>query len=159
MNKYLKITFLMILFLLIIYIIYVFAFKNYIFYSSHIEVAIPIFAKMQEIDTHGGFHGDGESYVKVYFSDNQAEKFISKIKTNIHWQELPMPEILQKHNTINEEIKIPEIEKGYWFFIDRHNKTINKYDYSGIFDRASYNYSIAVFDTFSNILYYYALDT
>ena len=161
MKKYLKVISLTILFLLIIYIIYIFTLKKYIFYSSHIEVAIPIFAKMEEKDTHGGFHGDGEAFVKAYFSDNQAKKFISKIKTNSHWRELPMPETLQKRAfyNVDKEMEMPNIENGYWFFLDRHSKAIDKYEYSEMFDRASSNYSIVVFDTDSNTLYYYALDT
>lgn len=72
-----------------------------------------------------------------------------------------MPGKLQKRisNTIDKEMKIPYIEQGYWFFVDRHDKATDKYNYNEIFGRSSLNFSIAVFDTNSNILYIYALDT
>lgn len=161
MNKFLKRLCLIILLLIIVYIIYLYTLYDYNFYSSLIETPIPIFAKIEEKDTHGGFHGDGEALVKVYFSDKQAEKFIRKIDKNIHWDKLPMKDILQTciNNNITDEISVPIIENGYWFFLDRHSKATDKYNYNDMFDRASSNYSIAIFDIDSNVLYIYSLDT
>ena len=161
MKKFLKKACSIILILIIIYIIYLHTLYDYNFYSSLIETSIPMFAKMKEKDTHGGFHGDGEAFVKVYFSDNQAKKFETKIKNNTHWNKLPLDEILQTciSNNIADEISVPIIENGYCFFLDRHSQAIDKYNYSEIFDRASSNYSIAIFDIDSNVLYIYSLDT
>ena len=161
MKKVLKRACLIILLLIIVYILYLYTLYDYNFYSSLIETPIPMFAKIEEKDTHGGFHGDGEALVKVYFSDKQAEKFIRKIDKNIHWNEFPIPETLQNcaYDSINEDIKIPFINNGYWFFLDRHSKATDKYNYYEMFGRASSNYSIAVFDIDSNILYIYSLDT
>ena len=161
MKKFLKRACLIILLLIIAYIIYLQTLYDYNFYSSLIEIPIPIFVKMEEKDTHGGFHGDGEALVKVYFSDKQAEKFIRKIDKNIHWDKLPMKDILQTciNNNITDEISVPIIENGYWFFLDRHSKATDKYNYNDMFDRASSNYSIAIFDIDSNVLYIYSLDT
>lgn len=161
MNKFLKRLCLIILLLIIVYIIYLYTFYDYNFYSSLIETPIPMFAKIEEKDTHGGFHGDGEALVKVYFSDKQAEKFIRKIDKNIHWDKLPMKDILQTciNNNITDEISVPIIENGYWFFLDRHSKATDKYNYNDMFDRASSNYSIAIFDIDSNMLYIYSIDT
>ena len=161
MKKFIKRACLIILILIIAYIIYLQTLYDYNFYSSLIEIPIPIFVKMEEKDTHGGFHGDGEALVKVYFSDKQAEKFIRKIDKNIHWDKLPMKDILQTciNNNITDEISVPIIENGYWFFLDRHSKATDKYNYNDMFDRASSNYSIAIFDIDSNVLYIYSLDT
>ena len=163
MKKILKIIGISLLVLLIVYIVYIHTLRNYFFYSSQIEIQIPLFAKMEEKDTHGGFHGDGEAFVKVYFSNEQAEKFINRINENSHWSKLPMPERLQKRvsNARDKEMKIPNIANGYWFFENRHTKAKDKYNYSEMFDsnRASSNFSVAVFDTDTNILYFYALDT
>lgn len=161
MKKHLKIILLIILILVVSYIVYSFTLSKYFFYSSHIEIQIPIFTKMEERDTHGGFHGDGETFVKAYFTEKQALKFVNKIKMNSHWKELPMPDILEKCATkgIDDDVEIPYIENGYYFFIDRHSQSTNKYEYNEIHNRASWNYSIAVFNRDTNILYYYALDT
>lgn len=163
MKKALKIIGILLLILIIVYIIYIHTLRNYFFYSSQIEIQIPLFAKMEEKDTHGGFHGDGEAFVKVYFSNEQANKFVNKINENNHWSKLPMPERLRERvsNTIDKEMKIPNVENGYWFFEDRHTKAKDKYDYSEMFNsnRASSNFSVAVFDTDTKILYFYALDT
>ena len=161
MKKALKIIGISILILIIGYIIYIHTLYNYVFYSSQIEIKIPLLAKMEEKDTHGGFHGDGEATLRVYFSDKQAERFVNKINQNNHWGKLPMPEILQRrlHNAIDKEMVIPDIENGYWFFVDRHTEATDKYNYNDMFSRSSLNFSVAVFDADSNILYFYALDT
>lgn len=161
MKKFFKKACLIIIILISIYIIYLHTLYDYNFYSSLIEISIPMFAKMEEKDTHDGFHGDGEALVKVYFSDNQAKKFETKINNNTHWNKLPINEILQNciNDNITDEISVPIIENGYWFFLDRHSKTTDKYNYNEMFDRASSNYSIAIFDIESNILYIYSLDT
>lgn len=162
MKKILKIIGMLLLILIIAYIIYIHTLRNYFFYSSQIEIQIPFFAKMEEKDTHGGFHGDGEAFVKVYFSNGQVNGFVNKINKNKHWNELPMPERLQERVLNADEVEgIPNVENGYWFFEDRHSKAKDKYNYSEMFDskRASSNFSVAVFNTDTNILYFYALDT
>ena len=161
MKNVIKKALLIITILIISYIVYLHTLYNYNFYSSLIEIQIPIFAKMEEKDTHGGFHGDGDTLAKVYFSNKQAQNFISNISDNVHWKELPMPEILeyQAYNTKEEGMEIPFIENGYWFFIDRYRKTKDKYDYNEMREQASFNYSLAIFDTDANILYVYSLDT
>ena len=161
MKKFLKRSFLIILIFIIAYIIYLHTFYDYNFYSSLIETQIPVFAKIEEKDTHGGFNGDGETIAKFYFSDKQAKNFTNSISNNLHWNKFPIPETLQDcvYNSINEDIKIPFINNGYWFFLDRHSKATNRYNYYEMFGRASLNYSIAIFDMDSNILYIYSLDT
>ena len=94
MKKFLKRACLIILLLIIAYIIYLQTLYDYNFYSSLIEIPIPIFAKIEEKDTHGGFHGDGETLAKFYFSDKQAQNFTSNISNNSHWNEFPIPETL-----------------------------------------------------------------
>ena len=161
MKLFFKSVFFIILLLIIIYILYLYTLYDYNFYSSLIETPIPMFAKMEEKDTHGGFHGDGKALVKIYFSDNQSDKFMKKIENNIHWNKLPIDKILQTciTNKSIEEMSIPFVENGYWFFIDRHSDTTSKYNYNDMLNRASSNYSVAIFDKESNILYIYSLDT
>ena len=96
----------------------------------------------------------------MYFTQEQSEKVKISIMRNEHWRELPLPEILiDATGTFDKELKIPEIENGYWFYLDRNIEATDKYNENDMYNgRYSYNYSIAVFDSDANILYYYELD-
>jgi hypothetical protein len=134
-----------------------------IWISRRIEILVPFSAELEYEDSHGGFHGDGECIVKVFFSEEQAKNFTEKIENNNHWKKLPMPERLQNCVSVyTEEGKnMPIIENGYWFYLDRNSEADNKYDENERYEekRWSRNYSVAVFDSDENILYYYELDT
>lgn len=161
MIKKIKIICLVLLFIILITIIYLKLFYKYNFYSSLIGVKIPLFTKFEEKDTHGGFHGDGESLVKVYFSNKQSDDFINKINENKNWKEMPI-NINLNRSIIYKNVEgntIPNVKNGYWLFIDRHSNTVNKYEYNESLTQASFNYSIAIFDIDTNILYIYSLDT
>lgn len=97
----------------------------------------------------------------MYFTQEQSEKVKISIMRNEHWRKLPLPEILiDATGTFDKELKIPEIENGYWFYLDRNSEATDKYNENDMYNgRYSYNYSIAVFDSDANILYYYELDT
>ena len=131
--------------------------------SRNIGITIPFSTEIECKDSHGGFHGDGECVIKVYFSDEQAIKFKNKIDKNSHWKQLPMPERLQEvvGARMDKDMYVPIIENGYYFFVDRHSEADDKFNPNEMFEefRASSNYTVAVFDIDENILYYYELDT
>ncbi len=151
------------LFIIISYIVFSIKFGEHMHISSKIEIAIPLSAKLESNDSHGGFHGDGESLAKIYFTYEQAKKIELEINYNKHWRKLPMPERLQECVSVytEEGMNMPIIENGYWFFLDRHSDADNRYDENEMYEekRASRNYSVAVFDSNENILYYYEMDT
>ncbi|BCN31098.1 hypothetical protein [Anaeromicropila herbilytica] len=104
--------------------------------------------------------------VKLYsysFSGESVEKFISEIKTD-SWNSLPLMESLNlliyggsKNNTeymyhFANEVGLPEIKNGYWKFINR-NKNTDLLNYS------AYNFSLAIYDSDNNILYFFRIDT
>ena len=60
---------------------------------------------------------------------------------------------------IYERYNIPTIENGYYYFKDRHSESTNKYDYTDINNRPSYNFTFAILDKDTNTIYYYELDT
>lgn len=163
-KKYLKILLIALLSLFVIYLIYAFTLEERVLMSIEIDNYIPIFAKIDRKDTHGGFHNDGEMLEKIYFSEKQTDNFVNRAKENANWRKLPITERL--HNkvckyTMDKEMKIPEVSNGYWFISDRHSKAKNKYNSEELFneDRHSYNFTVAVIDTDKNILYVYELDT
>ncbi len=156
------IIFISILAIAIILIVVEFKVSEYRRIAMDIGIYVPLSCEMYYKGTHAGFHMDGEIYSRVYFNNRQAKRFIKKIKGNEHWNKLPMSAELQEEVTIDkfgDNMELPIIENGYWFFLDRHSKAMNKYDEKAIYDRHSYNYTVAIFDTDTNILYYYELDT
>ena len=96
-------------------------------------------------DRCGGFHGDGETFVKLSCADGFEENLGSD------WQALPLEGaayeyfynwggILEDPET--EEDLIPEIENGYWYYRDT----------------GPMNWELAIYDCDENILYYYEFD-
>jgi len=118
------------------------------------------------IETHGGFLGDGDTFIEMQFLNEDFEKRICETEG---WKEIPLTENLEIviHGISNEEREweariageIPTIKKGYYYFVDRHYESVDKYDDSEIFNRSSYNYTIAIYDADMMILYYCEEDT
>ncbi|HZK33691.1 MAG TPA: hypothetical protein VFD33_00085 [Bacillota bacterium] len=53
-----------------------------------------------------------------------------------------------------DEVGMPKVENGYWFFNDRHKEVSEN-----LLERHSFNSTLAIPDTDSNVLYVYVLDT
>ena len=125
------------------------------------------FYVVEESDTHGGFHGDG-SYCLILDCADNREKALETVK---NWNKMPLPENLNiimyggKRNDIEygyklaEKAHIPKIKNGYYMFEDRHSESKDSTDDSEIFDRYSFNFSIAIYDTDYDKMYYLAFDT
>lgn len=122
-------------------------------------------------DTHGGFHGDGYTFVKLNFDDTTST-IAEDIAKHGSWQELPLSENLHRavygkkdrdssYNSLvlTDEITIPAIENGYYFFYDRHSESNDHKNDTDLFSRYSYNFTIALYDTEHHDLYYYKFDT
>ena len=119
-------------------------------------------------DTHGGFLGDGECYAEVKFSNNSVSDIIKN-----EWQKLPLTNNLNTviyGGEVETEFgpgtvlsfvddKIPKVKNGYYYFEDRHSDSTNKKDDTDIFNRYSYNFTVAIYDLDTHTLYFYALDT
>lgn len=102
-----------------------------------------------EDDSHGGFHGDGETIIVLRVDD-----LSSGILDKEGWHELPLPESLEAYGE-----KLGPAESGYWYFFDRHEQASDPYDPSGVASRASRNFSLALYDPSTGLLSYYELDT
>ncbi len=112
---------------------------------------------LYEMDTHGGFLGDGDATIVLKMNDDLTEV----IEGDSRWHELPLPSQLKMGVFCDEEGKrlAGEIENGYWFFLDRHSEAEDVFDPSSLPTRHSRNYTLAVYDADENVLYFYALDT
>lgn len=121
-------------------------------------------------DGHGGFHGDGVSSVVIQFGD---EAFARSIEGGEGWLPLPFGETVQalaygyefedgKYGPFltDEEGRalLPEIENGCYWLRDRQAEDDRAPDVDMI-QRASLNFTLAVYDTDNRMLYYYEMDT
>ena len=122
---------------------------------------------IEEEDTHGGFLGDGHYYLILDCSQD-AERARSVIR---EWEPLPLSHNLNlmmyggEENGRSysffcaEEAHWPNVAHGFYRFMDRHPEAEDPSDDSALLGRPSFNFSVAVYDTDSDILYYYELDT
>ena len=139
--------------------------------SKTIGVDVSAGEVISESDSHGGFHGDGDTVVVIQFADTS---FSDQIKENELWNAMPLTEnltalvygIRKEDGSVGPMIQsgdgtpaIPEVDNGYYYFRDRHSQSTDPADDSGVLGRASYNFTIAIYDTDSKILYYMELDT
>ena len=129
--------------------------------SKALGIDIPSGTPMKSIDTHGGFNGDGATWVSIGFTSGKNP--IEQIKNNSDWKQLPLDEVaeflahdLKIQLDKGEASLMPDVENGYYIVIDRHSQ---KNENDDILGRASYNFTIAIYDTDANILYYCEFDT
>ena len=118
---------------------------------------------LETTDTHEGFLGDGD-----YFARIKCSKIEDKITKK--WNKLPLSNQLKEImdmkqcddkgcKDVYERYNIPNIKNGYYYFKDRHSDSVNTFDDSDINNRPSYNFTLAIIDKDTNIIYYYELDT
>lgn len=139
--------------------------------SQWVEVDVTGGEQTYFYDDHGGFLGDGMTFAVLRFPD---EALLPAIEANLGWRELPLSENLavalhgsagKGHVLIADDRGnpyFPYVENGYWYFFDRRNDDLapgGHYDDSRLFDRHSYNFYAAVYDTDTNTMYITAFDT
>lgn len=122
------------------------------------------FDVVDETDSHGGFHGDGTYFLILDCSKNK-ELSMKLVKD---WKVLPLTEnlhtILYGNDTygallLEEEGSIPVISNGYYYFYDRHSESIDFSDDTELLHRYSYNFTLAIYDSDTDIMYYVEFDT
>lgn len=129
---------------------------------------------LQNVDSHDGFHGDGDTYMIIDFSEDEGKTFMKELENSTGWSRLPLTDNLKTimYGTKSESKRVgpyvtndngdpyfPVVKNGYYFFLDRHSERKNIKDDLNILNRASYNFTIAIYDLDHQILYYYELDT
>lgn len=121
-------------------------------------------------DDHGGFHGDGTTFVSLSFSD---EKVLEQIKENTNWKAFPLDDTVRTlvygvsdetrsigpFLTDNEgDPLVPDIQNGYYILIDRQVKG-EQATGADILHRNSFKFTLGIYDVDTNILYFCELDT
>ncbi|MCI8375531.1 MAG: hypothetical protein HFI29_08860 [Lachnospiraceae bacterium] len=123
-------------------------------------------SKISYFDNHGGFHGDGTAYIALSFADHTV---LDQIETSTPWKSFPLNEtvktlvygISDKTSRIgpflndgNGNSLVPEIKNGYYLLIDRHTDKS-----TDILTRSSFHFTLGLYDTDTDTLYYCELDT
>ncbi|MBQ7703473.1 MAG: hypothetical protein IJT40_03770 [Firmicutes bacterium] len=114
---------------------------------------------VSEEDNHGGFHGDGFSLLVADYSQNTT--VADEILASENWHQLPLPENLATfvYQPYDEDLQIPQIENGCYYFYDRHDEATDPYDDTELLSRYSFNFTLAIFDTDTSTLYLCRYDT
>ena len=127
-------------------------------------------------DDHGGFHGDGTAFAELKCSGGGV---LDQIIEDSDWKAFPLDRTAQSlvygvtEQTGTEETGImvyqtgpyltgeegdplvPEIREGYYRLIDRHAEAGE----TDLLDRASLNFTLALYDTERDTLYFCEMDT
>ena len=115
-------------------------------------------------DDHGGFHGDGTAFAELNCSHTGV---LNQIKEDGNWKAFPLDKTVQSlvygvteqtgpYLTGEEgDPLVPEIREGYYRLIDRHAKAGE----TDLLDRASLNFTLALYDTERDTLYFCEMDT
>lgn len=138
------------------------------FFSHFVGISMPVFGFTRsdfdvvlETDSHGGFHGDGKYCLVLDCSDNKKKAYRNLKK----WSEFPLPEELEiiayggEYNGENyssmfsDEMNLPKITNGYYYFKNRSHHVEDSKDISGIHDAGSYNFDFAIYDADTDMLY------
>lgn len=114
---------------------------------------------ISEEDNHGGFHGDGFSLLVADYSEDASVS--DEFSASEYWHQLPLSENLNTffYQPYDDDLEIPQIENGYYYFYDRHDEAIDPYDDSELLTRYSFNFTFAIYDLETNTLYLCKYDT
>lgn len=126
---------------------------------------------LYNLDTHGGFHGDGDWLAVLRYQDDSLLRTIEGSK---EWKPLPLPIALEgisgllpsvsgeaENDSISKEALL-SAEHGYYFFLDRWRgkENVNPKDENNmLLHRFSYNFTLAVYDEDSATLWIMETDT
>ena len=137
--------------------------------SKSLGIEIPGSMKIDYEDTHGGFHGDGETFATIEFNKSIAENIREDIADHMSWNSLPLSEnhdilvyggtkegITYTYNYA-ELLSMPRIENGYWFYEDRQPESTLSREEEDLIP-FPYNFTIAIYDLDTDTLYYLESD-
>ena len=135
--------------------------------SEQLNCSLPAAEKAEASDTHGGFHGEGEYAAAIRFDTVHGAQLAERRQNTDGWKALPLEEELELlmyggsrggssyGYYFADKAGIPKVENGGYYFIDRQQDT----ERAGLLYRRSYNFSLAIYDSDENILYYCEIDT
>ena len=142
--------------------------------SRTLEVDVSGGEVVAQTDTHGGFHGDGTTYLALRFADDALQE---QIEASDVWRAFPLDDTVRALvygiegeadgtswcvgpylTDADGEALVPEIEEGYYRLID-HQAEEGKATGADILHRASFHFALGLYDSREDILYFCELDT
>ena len=165
-------------YLIVILVIFCFIWTNVLFISMDkrlsraLGIRIPSDSALVIEDSHGGFHNDGVLMVRTEFEDEKAKEIVTQIKNNQDWKATPLPENIKLIlyggemgsnssyvSDLAQKNKMPEINEGHWLFIDRKDGKKKITAGEELLSSYSSNYTVGLYDTQTNSLYYFESDS
>ena len=140
--------------------------------SKTLDLALAQGNLIENVDTHSGSHGDGDSLQTWTFAD---DSLLKQIQADSAWKPFPLTKNLEAllygvtyeglsvtvvgpYVSFSEE-QLPRVEHGYYYFVDRQAESEQQNSDEQILERVSYNFSIAIYDTDTDTLYYVEADS
>ncbi|WP_303873615.1 hypothetical protein [Eubacterium ramulus] len=141
--------------------------------SKTLDLALAQGNLIENVDTHSGSHGDGDSLQTWTFAE---DSLLKQIQADSAWKSFPLTENLEAllygvtydeglsvtvvgpYVSFSEE-QLPRVEHGYYYFVDRQAESEQQNSDEQILERVSYNFSIAIYDTDTDTLYYVEADS
>lgn len=137
--------------------------------SKELGINVLTGKEISSYDTHGG-NGDGTTCIAFSFEN---DKVLEEIKSNSDWKAFPLDETVGVLvygvsdetskvgpflNDNNGNPLVPEIQNGYYLLIDRQTENDNT-NSADILHRNTFNFTLGLYDTDTNTLYFCQLDT
>lgn len=104
-------------------------------------------------DNHGGFLGDGQTTAEIAL-DGLSEALADAPG----WPPLPMSANAAQTLRVCG-LEGAAVEQGYYYLCDRHGESCDPYSDAELCTRASWNFTMAIYDSRNGRLYFYQLDT
>ena len=144
--------------------------------SEELGIDVSKGREISNYDSHGGFHGDGTTCIVFEFDEGTV---LEEVKSNPAWKAFPLDETVQTlvYGTADEngqigpyltkdserdelftELLVPEIRNGYYLLVDRQEEP-GMAAGADILHRGSFNFTLGLYDTDTDTLYFCKLDT
>ena len=80
-------------------------------------------------ESHGGFHGDGATVITLHYTAQTGER-VEAILEEAGWRELPATDNLRlvMEGGLSDELALPDLDDGLWYFYDRHSQSTDPAD-------------------------------
>lgn len=141
-------------------------------HQRHLEQALDLSLPRGEItsylDTHSGFHGDGDVYAIMQLNQRQGSTFAAKLSQREGWHSGAVSETLSLALYGGERDGVtygpcgkdlPQVQDGFWYFQDRSGEGSSPYSDRDLLSRSAQNFTFALYNPEDSTLYFYELDT